>query len=217
MVKMFVGVIDPSDECVPTHGECTLNIKDFALKGTAGQSKAVNLFQQDSVESFFRACRGSLFDLTDAPFWVSLTNSSSLVIDAPNDVNIPGKYQFYISIWQVTLEIDAPCSSNYLQGPQELGHVSVYIDDVVFLFVNFELDDQGQSWKERCGSIQRAFIHNAPTFVKYSDRRQKIEIKPQDKVDKGAHKILIEIVVKSVKSFHSLEILVKLPATYIDS
>jgi hypothetical protein len=54
--------------------------------------------------------------LTGAPFWLSLTNSSSLVIDAPNDIHSPGKYKFWIGIWEVTLEIDAPCGSNYLQG-----------------------------------------------------------------------------------------------------
>ena len=35
-------------------------------------------------------------------------------------------------------------------------------------------------------------------------------------MDRGAHKILIELVIKSTKSFHALEILVKLPASYID-
>jgi len=89
------------------------------LTGTAGQIKTVTLFQQASVEIYFRACEGALLDLTGAPFWLSLTNSSFLVIDAPNDVNVPGKYKFSIGIWAVTLEIDAPCSSNYLQGLTE--------------------------------------------------------------------------------------------------
>jgi hypothetical protein len=107
------------ETCSPHHGNCQPNIKDLALTGTAGHHKTVALFHQASVESYFRACEGALFDLTGAPFWSSLTNSSFLVIDAPNDVNVPGKYQFWIGIWAVTLEIDAPCSSNYIQGVTE--------------------------------------------------------------------------------------------------
>jgi hypothetical protein len=80
------------EECSPHHGNCQPNIKDLALTGTAGLRKTVTLFQQASVESYFRACEGALFDLTGTPFWLSLTNSSFLVIDAPNDVNVPGKY-----------------------------------------------------------------------------------------------------------------------------
>jgi hypothetical protein len=55
-----------------------------------------------------------LFDLSDAPFWLSLTNSSFLVIEAPNDIYVVGKYKFWVGIWEVTLEIDAPCYSSYL-------------------------------------------------------------------------------------------------------
>jgi hypothetical protein len=84
------------------------------LTGTAGLRKTITLFHQNSVESYFRACEGALFDLTGAPFWLTLTNSSFLVIDAPNDVYVPGKYSFSIGIWAVILEINAPCSSNYL-------------------------------------------------------------------------------------------------------
>ena len=45
----------------------------------------------------------------------------------------------------------------------------------------------------------------------------KIEIKPQDKTDKGLHIMLVEVVVKSTQNFYVLEILVKLPITYIDT
>jgi len=107
------------EKCSPHHGNCQPNVKELALKGTAGLSKTITLFHQTSVESYFRACEGALFDLTGAPFWLSLTNSSFLVIDPPNDINVPRKYQFWIGIWEVTLEIDAPCSSNYLQGLTE--------------------------------------------------------------------------------------------------
>ena len=100
------------ENCLPHNGNCQPNIKDLALAGTAGLRKTVTLFHQDSVESFFRACEGAVFDLTGAPFWLSLTNSSSLVIDPPNLINVPGKYQFWIGIWEVTLYIDAPCSAN---------------------------------------------------------------------------------------------------------
>jgi hypothetical protein len=54
--------------------------------------------------------------LTGAPFWLSLTNSSFLVIDPPNEIDVPGKFLFFIGIWEVTLIVDAPCSSNYLEG-----------------------------------------------------------------------------------------------------
>ena len=111
MMHKFEATIE---SCSPTHGDCQPNIEDLALKSTAGQSKTVTLFEQESVENYIRACEGALFDLTDAPFWLSLTNSYSLVIDAPNNVNIPGEYKFWISIWAVTLEIAAPCNSTYL-------------------------------------------------------------------------------------------------------
>jgi hypothetical protein len=127
-----------------------------------------------------------------------------LVIDPPNDIKIPGKYQFWIGIWAVTLKIDAPCSTNYLQGLAEYGHVAVYIDKLVLLVVSFELDDKQQSWEKVCGSIQRAFIHKAPIFVKYIEHRKTIEIKPHDKSDQGLHIILVELLVKSTKSFNFL-------------
>jgi len=107
------------ETCSPHNGNCQPNIKDLALTGTAGLRKTLELFHQDSVESYFRACEGALFDLTGAPFWISLSNSSSINIDPPNELNIPGKYNFWIGIWVVTLEIDAPCSSNYLLGLTE--------------------------------------------------------------------------------------------------
>jgi hypothetical protein len=107
------------EKCTPHSGNCQPNIKDLALTSTAGLQKTVTLFQQETVDSYFKACEGALFDLTGAPFWLSLTNSSFLVIDAPNDVNVPGKYNFWIDIWAVTLEVDAPCRSNYLQGLRE--------------------------------------------------------------------------------------------------
>jgi hypothetical protein len=88
---------------------------------------------------------------------------------------------------------------------------------MVVLAVAFELDNKQQSWEKVCGSVQRAFIHNAPIFVKYNDHRLTIEIKPQDKSDKGLHIILVELQIKSTESFYVLEILVKLPVTYIDS
>jgi len=113
MVSKFEATLE---ECSPHHGNCQPNIQDLALIGTAGLRKSITLFQQDSVESYLRACEGALFELTGAPFWLSLTNSYSLVIAPPNEINFPGKYQFWIGIWAVTLKIDAPCSSNFLQG-----------------------------------------------------------------------------------------------------
>jgi hypothetical protein len=54
---------------------------------------------------------------------------------------------------------------------------------MVVLTVAFDLDDKERSWEKVCGSIQRAFIRDAPIFVKYNENSKKIEIKPQDKVD----------------------------------
>jgi hypothetical protein len=53
----------------------------------------------------------------------------------------------------MTLEINAPCSSTYLQGIKEEGHVAVYIDEVVVLVVAFQFDDKNHSWEKSCGSI----------------------------------------------------------------
>jgi len=84
------------------------------------------------------------------------------------------------------------------------------------LTVAFELDDKQHSWEKVCGSIQRALIRDAPTFVTYNENSKKIEIKPVDKTDKGLHIMLVEWHVKFNKSFSVLEILVKLPVTYIN-
>ena len=53
--------------------------------------------------------------------------------------------------------------------------------------------------------------------MKYNEKNRNIEIKPENKADKGKHTILIELVIKSEKSFNSLIILVKLPISYIDA
>ena len=150
MVSNFEAKLET---CSPHAENCQPNIKDLALKGKAGLRKTVALFHQASVENYFRACEGALFDLTDAPFWVGLTNSSFLVIDPPNEIDIPGQYKFWIGPWAVALEIDPPCSANYFQGLKEQGHVAVYIDEVVILVVDFELDDKENSWEKVCGSI----------------------------------------------------------------
>jgi len=111
MISKFEAKVE---KCSPHHGNCQPNIKDLALTGTAGLRKIVLLYHQASVENFFRECEGALFDLTGAPFWLSLANSSSLVIDPPNETSVPGKYQFWIGPWTVTLAVEAPCSANYL-------------------------------------------------------------------------------------------------------
>ena len=157
-----------------------------------------------------------MFDLTGAPFWLTITNSSFLVLDPPNEVDVPGTYLFFIGIWEVKLEVDPPCRSNYLEGLKEPGLVSVYIDKVVILYIAFQLDDKKQSWEKVCDSIQRLYIFNSPTFIKYDENNREITIKPEEKSDRGVHRILIEMQIKSEKSFNVLEILVKLPLTYID-
>jgi hypothetical protein len=52
--------------------------------------------------------------------------------------------------------------------------------------------------------------------VKYNERKLEVKINPQDKSDKGLHIILVELEIKSEKSFYALEIMVKLPVTYLD-
>jgi hypothetical protein len=54
------------EKCMPHHGNCQPNIKNLALTGTAGLRKTVTLFNPASVESYFRACEGALFDLSNA-------------------------------------------------------------------------------------------------------------------------------------------------------
>jgi hypothetical protein len=103
-----------------------------------------------------------------------------------------------------------------LEGLEQQGIVSLYLDELVLLHVHFEKDDKGQSWNLICGRIQKTLLYNAPVFVTYNEHKQRIEIKPQDKTDKGLHIILVQLVIKSTKSFYVLEILVKLPITYID-
>ena len=93
----------------------------------------------------------------------------------------------------MTLVIEAPCDSTYLQGIKEEGHVAVYIDKVLVLVVAFQFDDKNHSWEKSCGSIERVFIYDAPTFVKYDDHNRNIKVQPVDKSDKGLHQILIEI------------------------
>jgi len=97
------------EACQPHDENCQPTIKDLSLTCTAGLRRIVPLFVQASVESYLEACEGTLFDLTGAPFWLSLTSSFSLVIDPPNDVKIPGEYKFFIGIWEVTITVDAPC------------------------------------------------------------------------------------------------------------
>ena len=107
------------ETCSPNQGNCQPNIKELALTGTAGVQKTVTLFHQASMESYWSECEGALFDLTGAPFWLSLKYSSYLVIAPPNDINVLGKYQFSIGRWDVTLEIDAPCRTRNLEGLEE--------------------------------------------------------------------------------------------------
>ena len=46
MVNKFEAKVE---KCSPSQGSCQPNIKDLTLKSTAGQSKTVTLFQQDSL------------------------------------------------------------------------------------------------------------------------------------------------------------------------
>ena len=125
--------------------------------------------------------------------------------------------RFKKNIWEVILEIEAPCNSYYFQGLTESWNMSIYFDKGVVAVKAFQLENKKQSWEKACGNIQHAYIHDAPRFVHFNDHSRKVTIRPQDKEDRGAHKILIEVWIKSTKSFHALFILVKLPISYIDS
>ena len=46
---------------------------------------------------------------------------------------VNGEYSFYINIWRITLNVEAPCMTNYLQGLSEEGRVSVSLDEEVTL------------------------------------------------------------------------------------
>ena len=94
----------------------------------------------------------------------------------------------------------------------------MYIDEVVVLVLAFHLDDNKQSWEKACGNKDlRAYIYNAPSFVMFNDNSRKITIRPQNKVDQGNHKMLIQHVIEAQKFLHAVFILVKLPISYIDS
>ena len=71
-----------------------------------------------------------------------MQDSAQLVVDAPNLVSLVGQYSFYIDIWRVTLHVEAPCSTTYLQGPSEAGRVSVILDQQVTLRLQFKVDDR---------------------------------------------------------------------------
>ena len=84
---------------------------------------------QDSLNKYLAECKDTPFDLSNGPSCLSLDeDSSKLVINAPNYVSVIGEYTFYINIWKITLNVEAPCASNYLQGLEVEGHITVTID-----------------------------------------------------------------------------------------
>ena len=104
------------------------------VSSIAGQRKTANLFAQEYQSQYLAECKDTPFQLTSAaPSWVSVQDSSQLVIDPPNLVSVVGEYSFYVNIWKVTLRVEAPCSTTYLQGPSEAGVVSVTLDQEVTL------------------------------------------------------------------------------------
>jgi len=141
------------EACSPQQGNCYPNLESLSLQSTAGKSKIVTLFKQDSLGKYLSTCKDALFDLNDGPSWLSIADSAFLVIDAPNEVTVPGTYSFYIGIWEMTLEVNAPCTSTYLQGLTEQGRIAAYIDELIVLVVAFELDAKEHSWEKACGFI----------------------------------------------------------------
>jgi hypothetical protein len=102
------------EDCTPQEGSCYPNIDGLALASIAGQRKTYVLFKQASVGKYFSACADALFELTEGPAWLLLADSSSLVVDAPNDVNAVGEFRFFLNIWEMSLSILAPCNSTYI-------------------------------------------------------------------------------------------------------
>jgi hypothetical protein len=175
----------------PETGKCFPKIQDLKIPAVAGQKKSVVLYRQASIGKFFTECEGALFSLDGGPSWLLLQDFSLLEINAPNQVAAVGTYHFYLSIWSVTLTVVPPCSANYLEGLEQLGTVSLHLDERVLLHVYFEKDDKGQSWNLVCGRIQKTLLHNAPSFVRFFEDKKEIKVRPEDKSEVGLHLVLI--------------------------
>ena len=121
------------EKCSPHSGRCTPHIPDNSVSSIAGQRTNALLFGHENLGQYLAECADTPFQLTSAPSWVSVQDSAQLVVDAPNLVSLVGQYSFYIDIWRVTLHVEAPCSTTYLQGPSEAGRVSVILDQQVIL------------------------------------------------------------------------------------
>ena len=68
-------------------------------------------------------------------------NAFTLTIDAPNSVSAVGDYIFLVSIWKVTLTIEAPCAPGYLKGLDVQGYLGVHVDEYVTAIFDFESDE----------------------------------------------------------------------------
>ena len=143
---MYIHTIDRTqariEKCSPHSGRCTPSIPGNRVSSTAGQLKTALLSGHEHLGQYLAECADTPFQLTSAPSWVSVQDSSQLVVDAPNLVSLVGQYSFYIDIWRVTLYVEAPCSTTYLQGPSEAGRVSVILDQKVTLRLQFKVDDR---------------------------------------------------------------------------
>ena len=144
---LYIHAIDRTqariEKCSPHSGRCTPSIPGNRVSSTAGQRTTALLFGHAHLGQYLAECADTPFQLTSAaPSWVSVQDSSQLVIDAPNLVSMVGQYSFHVNIWRVTLHVEAPCSTTYLQGPSEAGRVSVNLDQQVTLRLQFNDDDR---------------------------------------------------------------------------
>ena len=95
------------EKCTPQEDRCYPNLEN--LRTIAGTTKKVVLYSQNSLELYKTECSDALFDLKDAPSWISLEDSAILVIDAPNHVTVVGNQTITIQVWDAIITVEAPC------------------------------------------------------------------------------------------------------------
>ena len=207
--------------CMYNMVKCSPNIDNFYLEIVAGQLKSIVLYKQDSLTAYKDECGDDhdSFELTEGPSWVFLVDLYRLRIDPPNSVSVVGIYTFDIGIWEITLNVTAPCMSAFLEGPVKENTVMVEVEEEVILSATHQQDDFNHSWETVCGKAQRVAIHNsaatgnAPIFVTYDENRKEIRIKPNHRSHEGRHLVLVQEVINSQQYSLLLIILVRLPTS----
>ena len=76
----------------------------------------------------------------------------------------------------MSLKVVAPCSTKNIQGLDDEGLLTVYLDEERTLTPTLENDDDGNSWELSCGTVSQIILHNAPNFVTYDLKEEKIKV-----------------------------------------